>query len=60
MVKINPQIKKIILNRPLIHRADEINELTFKARVSNLKKKYNYWYTYKYLLNLGLADTKEK
>ena len=60
MIKINPQIKKIILNRPLIHRADEINELTFKARVSNLKKKYNYWYTYKYLLNLGLADTKEK
>ena len=60
MVKINPQIKKIILNRPLIHRADEINELTFKARVSNLKKKYNYWYTYKYLLNLGLVDTKEK
>ena len=60
MVKINPQIKKIILNRPLIHRADEINELTFKARVSNLKKKYNYWYTYKYLLNLGLANIEEK
>lgn len=60
MIKINPQIKKIILNRPLVHRADEINELTFKARVSSLKKKYNYWYTYKYMLDLGLDKTKKE